>query len=385
MHFDVDQHTLFLTLSGSHAYGMARPTSDVDVRGVCLPPLEVRESLYKTFDQYTAGAQKGSWGPNSVRALNKISVHPTAGQSYVHHQNLDLVIFSLKKFLQLASNANPNVFELLFVDESDVLFSTDAWEKVKSNRDLFLSKKVKFTYTGYAFSQLKRIKGHREWLLNPPKAPPTRKEFGLPEESVLPADVRNQLDEVIQKIVRNWTLTDGFEDHLKGAALDSLVTRMREFQAMVLACKEDRLGDQVYELAGLSLGLGQETLYAIKQERAYRSAQKHWRQYQTWKGERNEARAELEAKHGFDTKHGSHLIRLMRTGLEILKKGEVIVHRPDADELLAIRNGEMSYEALIEEAEELDRQINEAYKTSSLPKSPDLKGIDELYRSLLFA
>ena len=84
-----------------------------------------------------------------------------------------------------------------------------------------------------------------------------------------------------------------------------------------------------------------------------------------------------------DTKHASHLVRLLRTGLEILKEHELRVKRPDAAELLAIRDGIWTYDELMEHTEDLQKQISEAYETSTLQYEPDLKQIDELTRGLL--
>ncbi len=39
------QRTIFLTRAGSHAYGLATPESDVDIRGVVIPPQEYFGSL----------------------------------------------------------------------------------------------------------------------------------------------------------------------------------------------------------------------------------------------------------------------------------------------------------------------------------------------------
>jgi predicted nucleotidyltransferase len=382
--FDVDRHTIFLAITGSHAYGMSRPTSDVDVRGAAIPPRAVRDSYRRKFEQFQRASQRGSWGPRSEEAISRILEHETAGECYRGSGGeLDLCVFSLQKLVGLAANSNPNVLELVFMDERDVVFTSPSWEKIREHRDLFLSKRCRHSYVGYAMSQLKRIKGHREWLLNPPKAPPTRAEYGLPEESVLPADVRNQVDEAVKKIVSKWQLTDGFEDLLVGATLDSLVLRVRDFHATLFRCEDDLLDEKIYELGGASIGLTKDVLYAIRQERRYRASRKHWQQYQTWKTERNEKRAALEAEHGYDTKHASHLIRLLRTGLEILSTGSLLVRRPDAGELMAIRDGAWSYEELMEQAEGLQREIREAYETTSLPSEPDADRIDEALLEVL--
>jgi predicted nucleotidyltransferase len=385
MHFDVDSNTLFLAVTGSHAYGMARSGSDVDVRGTCLPPWEVRESPFKQFEQFYPEKQMGPWGTGiATQAIAALQKHPTAGASYLFFDGaVDLCIYSLAKFIALAANANPNVLELLFLEDQDVLFADARWNKLREHREMFLSRKCKHTYLGYAHSQLKRIQTHREWLLNPPKKEPMRGDFGLPEESVLPADVRNLIDENVKKTIREWSVADGFDDVIKGAYLDALHERMCEFQATVLQCSEQMLEDRVYELAAVSIGLSRDVLAAIKQERQYRAARKNWTKYQDWKKNRNPGRAALEEKYGFDTKHGAHLVRLMRTGKEILVEGKLRVKRPDAEELLAIRDGFLDYDALMEMTTTLRGEVEAAEKTSTLPRAAQMDAIEQVYLSLL--
>jgi FlaA1/EpsC-like NDP-sugar epimerase len=63
----------------------------------------------------------------------------------------------------------------------------------------------------------------------------------------------------------------------------------------------------------------------------------------------------------------------MRMGEEILTTGKVNVLREDADELLAVRNGEWTYEELLSWAEEKDNLVRKVlYKQSDLPKTVDL-------------
>jgi len=83
------------------------------------------------------------------------------------------------------------------------------------------------------------------------------------------------------------------------------------------------------------------------------------------------------AIHG-NSKHALHLVRLMRMAREILEGKGVIVRRPDAEELLAIRNGAWKYEELIEWAEKEDKALNEVMDKSSLPKSPNRKLINRV-------
>ena len=110
----------------------------------------------------------------------------------------------------------------------------------------------------------------------------------------------------------------------------------------------------------------------------------NFKQYETWKSERNKDRAQLEAKYGYDTKHAYHLLRLMRMCKEILSTGKVLVKRPDAEELLAIRRGSMKYEDLIAEAEKLDQECGVLYETSNmLPHHPPELDLNDLCVELL--
>ena len=105
----------------------------------------------------------------------------------------------------------------------------------------------------------------------------------------------------------------------------------------------------------------------------HKQAKEKHKNYWSWVENRNPARHELEEKYGYDCKHALHLVRLMRMAEEILAEGKVLVKRPDAQELLAIRNGAWSLEKLLAWAEEKDDYIrNTLYKNTHLPKTTDL-------------
>ncbi len=107
-------------------------------------------------------------------------------------------------------------------------------------------------------------------------------------------------------------------------------------------------------------------------QRAYQDALKHWNQYQEWRRNRNPERAALEAHFGYDTKHAMHLMRLLKMGIEILETGAVQVKRPDREWLLGIKRGSLTYEALIELAEDYTGRLAALYANSVLPEAPDI-------------
>jgi hypothetical protein len=57
--------------------------------------------------------------------------------------------------------------------------------------------------------------------------------------------------------------------------------------------------------------------------------------------------------------------------IEIAEQKQVIVKRPDAAELLTIRNGDAEYDDLLAEAEEKIKMLDEVYAKSDLPNTVD--------------
>jgi len=247
----------------------------------------------------------------------------------------DHVRFEIRKFFRLAAASNPTVLELLWPEPEDVRVLTAAGKRLLAAREAFLSQRVAASFGGYALSQLKRIKTHRHWLLTPPRAEPKRSDFGLPERTLI--------------------------SHDQLGAAEALIAQGRLAEAEVTP----------------------NFLVVLDRERRYRQARNEWEQYRGWKQHRNPARADLEARFGYDTKHAMHLVRLLRMGVEILADGVVRVRRADREELLAVRDGVWGYDALLENAERLSRQLEEAVRTSPLPAEPDVAALDGLCTSLV--
>lgn len=351
----VDASTILLVRAGSHAYGTNTPTSDLDVRGIMIPPSDYYLGM-KRVEQYQEAGDGTETKP-------------------------DLVVYELRKYLNLAADANPNILELLFCDDSDVLKITPAGEKLRASRHLFLSKKARHTFSGYAMSQLKKIESHRRWLLHPPSAPPCRADFGLPERTGIPADQLAAATAMMMRKVADWENTlptfgvDCADESSTIAVRDRVIETLTEIHAATT--------DERVLAAGRVLGFDDNFLDLLDRERRYEQKRREWDSFKTWKATRNEARSELECKYGYDTKHGMHLVRLMRMCAEILTFGTVLVKRPDAAELLSIRQGAWSYERLIGWARDQDAKMAALVAASKLPHSPDREAIGTLCESLL--
>ena len=366
---DLARDTIFVTLAGSQAHGTAREGSDVDLRGVCIAPLDLRVSLFQEFEQFE-GALDGALWATVLPALER---HPTASRGMAF--KTEAVIFDIAKFLRLCAAANPNALEILFADEGDWLHETPAWRRLHAERQRFLSQNVQQTYLGYAMAQLKKIKTHRSWLLEPPARKPSREDFGLPAATTVGRDDQNRIEQSIADKIRSYGV-DTVE--MSKAARIAIEERLRAFWEDTLAASDDELDERVRAVATHALQLPAETVSALNAERRYRSALKHWEAYQAWKSERNPARAELERLHGYDTKHAMHLVRLMRTGLELLQTGELRVRRNDAAELNAVRDGAMTFEELQNLASDLQGKMVKAATTTSLPADVNHAFVDRM-------
>lgn len=251
------------------------------------------------------------------------------GPEQIAHSD-DHVWMEARKVMRLAAAANPTILEIFFTESADHRVVTTEGRLLLDARERFLSKRVETTFAGYALAQLKRIRTHRRWLLAPPREEPTRVQYGLPERSTIP---RDQL-----------------------GALEALMARG--------------------ELDGAALP--ENFLDVLAREKLYRAARREWEQHRQWERERNPARAALEAAHGYDTKHAMHLVRLMRMAIEILRDREVLVRRPDREELLAVRDGAWSYEELEERCDVLREEIAIAASGTTLPEEPDAQALDAL-------
>jgi predicted nucleotidyltransferase len=373
--FRLEQHTIFLTLAGSQAHGTAREGSDVDVRGVCIAPLSLRLSLFRSFEQY-AGALPAAL---TELLIPRIREHPTAGRGRT--VKTECVIFDVAKFVGLCAAANPNALEILFADESDWVFATPAWRRLYDQREQFLTRKVQQTFLGYAMAQLKRIRTHRSWLLDPPQQKPTREEFGLPAHGgTLSHDDQNRIEQSIAAKLRSYGVDD--VDMPKPVRL-ALQERLDAFYRDALSASTDNVGERMRNVATASLGVPTEIASTLNAEKRYRAALKQWDSYQTWKEQRNPARAELERAHGYDTKHAMHLIRLMRMGLEVLESGELHVRRDDAEQLSAIRDGALSFDDLLAMAGDLQQSMEKSAATTTLPHDVDHDRVDALLADVL--
>jgi hypothetical protein len=233
-------NTILLAYGGSTAYGTRTENSDNDYRGITIPPLPYFYGLdhFETYD------------PNKEKKPEIDIIVPKE----------DIVVYSLKKYAQLAIQNNPNVLEILFTKPEHFLIWTDYGAELIKIRHQFLSKEFFMRTNGYA---------------------------------------KGQYYEMIQN--------SGKPTH----------------------------------------------------------------------GQGNPERMRLRELYHFDTKAGSHLIRIMNEGIEVLETGNLTVLRPERELLTDIKIGKYKFEEVMEMYRELDVKLYDAYKKSKLPEKPNRDKINK--------
>lgn len=233
--FNLEERTILAGYVGSLAHGTYIPNyiDDIDVMGICVPPLK----FYYGLQKYE---QCATWV-----------------------ENYDITVYEIQKFFRLLLKNNPNVLGLLWLPDTGYIKKTNSGNDLIENRNLFVSKLAYKSFTGYAYSQLKKMTAFK------------------------------------------------FEGYM------------------------------------------------------------------------GEKRKELVNKFGYDCKNASHLIRLLRMGIEYLVSGEVNVYRHDSAQLVEIKQGHFELAKIQEMAEDLFKKAEDAYIRSTLPNVPNYVEAEKLLIHIL--
>jgi len=349
----VEARAILLSKVGSHSYGINTDGSDEDYKGIFVATKEYYLGL-RNIEQKDRGWEEDS---RCFPILNGVK---------------DLVFYELRKYLKLAKDANPNILELLFESPEFYEYIHPIGQKLLDNRDLFLSKKIRYSYSGYAYAQIRKIKSHRKWLLDPPNKKPVAEDYGLTDSSAI--------DKTEEKafITFLWMLIkDRIEYIEEQEELYNLISDRIDFKGVI---NNNQLPQEFYPYIQNLTKASDRYMDLLRRTQEYRKDLNYWKSYQSWLKNRNQSRAKLEAKCNYDAKHAAHCIRLASMGNEILTTGKVNVDRRgiDAEKLLEIRLGNVEYETVLAEAEELFDRLDRSYEISELPYKVDDRQINNL-------
>lgn len=136
--FEMAQKSTILRCDiGSRGFGLNGLTSDHDHKAICIEDYETAMNFGNPWEQ---------WGPHKWK-VDELAQYP---------EGLDLEIYSLRKFVQLAMKGNPNVLCMLFTSEP--LFRNDVGRELQLMSSKFISQHAASAFSGYMDGQENRLK-----------------------------------------------------------------------------------------------------------------------------------------------------------------------------------------------------------------------------------
>ncbi len=323
---------LFEVISGSRSFGLATPTSDTDIKGVFYLP---KEQFY------------------GLHYVPQIS-----------NETNDEVYYELGRFVELLLKNNPNILEILATPEDCVLYKHPLMEHIKLED--FLSKLCKDSFAGYAMTQIKKARGLKKKIVNP-----------MEKERKSLLDFCSILQGYDSVSLRQW-----LAQHQKKQALCGLInvpnakgifalfydaTASLGYRGII----KNELSNEV-SLSSIPKG-EKEIAYLSCNIEGYSKYCKEYAEYWDWIEKRNNERYETNLQHGknYDSKNMMHTIRLLQSAKQILANGTLDIRVKNREELLAIKAGQMEYDDLLTLADNLIREIETSYESSSLPEQPN--------------
>jgi hypothetical protein len=385
---------LFETIIGSQAYGTQTPTSDVDKKFVYILPME------------------NILGTGYVEQINV---------------NKDYTGWELKRFLELMGSNNPTVLELLNSPEDCIITKHPLFDLILENKDNFITKICKDSFGGYARQQIKKAKGlnkkqnwekdkvvrkdlldfcyvldgeksipWRTWnrgrfnekfigAVNIPNARDTYALFYDKVGETLHSDKYPKTEREHYKFLRKQAgKSMGFG--YKGLINTGHETDMSNIEVVTtLSITGENTTKVNYGISNQlrlsSIPKDEKSICTIVYNKdGYSEHCKDFKEYQEWLENRNEARYVETQEHGqrIDGKNMMHCMRLIQMSKEIGRGEGVIVRRPDAQELLKIRRGEVDLDSLIEKADKEIAEMDEIFDKSNLPNKVEYGLVDEL-------
>jgi hypothetical protein len=217
---------------------------------------------------------------------------------------------------------------------------------------------------------------HRRYLENP-IAKPKREDFGLSDKCVFPETQYESIAKISTDYVEHDRKDEfvGEAVHFFDTELPLLLRKYVNHDIVHVLVDEVKRGQAGYlrSLASISsIYLKEEWHDAAQKELRFIGAMKDWKRYESWKNGRNAKRQAMEAKCGFDSKHGMHLIRLQAMSVEILEGKGILVDRTgiDREMLMEIRNGEWRLDQVMDLSNSLEAKAQSLYETTKIPREP---------------
>lgn len=129
-----------------HGLNVNDGIEDRDEMGICVEPLEEAMALWDPFEQFIYRSAAEREGREDARS--------TAG-------DLDLTIYSLRKWTRLALKGNPTIMLLLFTPDEQLMYCDELGAELRKLTPSIISRRVQGPFLGYLQAQKQRLMGER--------------------------------------------------------------------------------------------------------------------------------------------------------------------------------------------------------------------------------
>jgi RNA repair pathway DNA polymerase beta family protein len=236
----------------------------------------------------------------------------------------DCVFYEIRKMVSLLLQGNPNVLSILWTQPRHHLYVSALGRRLIESRELFIGKHVYNAFAGYAHQQLEKMESRDPVEL--------RLYLAITAELKFRGRHPNHKGETFPAPERN----DGVARDVANWDTEKLLAENVRFQ---------KKGENI--------------------------------------GYLGDKRKRLVLENGYDSKNAAHLIRLLRMCKEFMATGEMVVFRPDAQELLDIKVGRWPLERVKRLATELFEECRAARDASTLPEEPRREEAQQLTVEIL--
>jgi len=368
---------LLLVIRGSHAYGTNIETSDIDFGGVYIQNIEdILGNKYK---------------------------------EQINDDKNDIVIYELKRFLELVSSNNPNILELLHTPDDCILYKDPAFDVILEKKDDFITKKCAHSFGGYAHAQIKKARGTNK-KQNWEEEKMTRKDvldfvYVIKGEKSIPwkkwnvdkedpsgkifnekfcgiTNVPNVKDvySLFYDFNSSWCYDDTLSKEEQNNRVKTLKNGGLGYKGLVKVGEGQNLAES-NQLRLSSIPKGEEPRFNIFYNKdGYSEHCKKFKEYTEWLENRNLQRFVDVKSQGqkIDGKNMMHCVRLIQMAKEIAEGKGICVRRNNKDELLSIRRGEVDLQTILERVETDIQDVFKLFEESTIKDNVDDEMINDL-------
>lgn len=325
----------------------------------------------------------------------------------------DTTYYELGRWVELLMKANPNALESLYVPDDKIVGEVHpAIQLIRDNRELFLTKEAIKSTSGYAFSQVKRARGHNKKCVNPvterkevldfcytfrEQGSQSMKEFlaerGLDQKYCGLVNIPNMKD--TYGVYYDFAAHAKFENMNFPAKREMALYVMETFgESYYKDSYLKRIQDKKFfgysgivhpdgksnEVRLSSIPKDEKPIcFMTYNQQGYESHCKRYKEYQEWLENRNEVRYASNGNSNYDRKNMAHTVRLLHMGKELAEnKGFNVVRTWDREMLLDIRNGKYTYEEIMDYVSNIYDKMLESMETCTLPDTVDKEKVNEL-------